>query len=174
MNLDTIGKVDQSTPALRSVGQLLLYWGQLETKLSWSIVTLAPDRAGPHIERDEIARTLSRLLKDFRKAHLAASDNDKSHMARIDDLSRRIDLHSQFRNMLCHGFEAIWLNGNPDEAVLCCWKQYHEMRSQGTWPKQEFVPVADVWAQIEIVDGFLGEVRDLTQALPLAKSAAHS
>ena len=165
MHLDSLGRVDQSTLVLRTVGQLLMYWGQVETSLSWSLVTVAPHMTGPHIEVNEIARTLDRLLGDFRKAHAWASGGDVGHMSAVDDLRRRISERSVTRNTICHGFTDIWLDSGPEDVALCCWSQYHQMRAKGQFPGQRFIKYHELKQEVDNVYAFRGEIRDLTQAL---------
>lgn len=144
--------------ALYAVGGLMLNWGRLETKITYSIVTMHPGVAGPHVNPDNAARTLEALLNKWLTVYCerTAAQKDAAKQLHADILATGKD-----RNTICHGFSGIVLN--PPTFHIGCWEQYHRVRMTGEFPAQRFFSNAEMSDLCDRIAKHEAELDRLTQ-----------
>jgi hypothetical protein len=153
---------DAASEAMRRVGNLLLLWGQLETRIAYGIHRLTPEAERNNIKPDSVARTLTAMLKDWVSVHKATGKGtDKTHMAQVNILRAKIKDAAEMRNTICHGLSSIVLGASPPSATLCCHVKYHHNRMVHGTMKQAFYDLPRLGDELARLESFIGRIRDL-------------
>jgi hypothetical protein len=159
--------------AMRRVGYLLLQWGQLETKIAYGIWLLTPESVREKMDPESIARTLTKMLKDWRAVHYhSPKGREKAHMALIDALRTEIEDAAELRNTMCHGMSAMVLSPTPPYARVACYEKYHHNRMVQGRMKQVFYDLPRLHEELVRMEDFISRIRDADHSAWAAKLEA--
>lgn len=159
MDKDLIHK-QQMREAMTLVGGYLLTWGQLETAFASGFHNIAPHRRGPHINPNDVSRTLTHLAKEWGKeVKKAAPTSNKL----VDGLVSEIIDAAGDRNTICHGWQGVFTHLDGTEFQIACWHKFHETRSTGKFPKQRFYEKSLLERMILETETFRKRVVGLTE-----------
>jgi hypothetical protein len=131
--VDIHGPFQAHENALYSVGALMLNWGRLEARITYSIVTMHPNVAGPHVNPDNAARTLEALMNKWFSVY---GECTAAKIREAEALRDAIIATGKDRNTIGHGFSGIVMA--PPTFHIVCWEQYHRHRMTGVFPPQRF------------------------------------
>jgi len=155
---DDKARFHRHNDALWHVGALLFNWGRLETQLTYSIVTMNPTVAGPHINPKNVARALEAILNKWLTVYCETTG---AQIPQAKALKQAIFDASRDRNNICHGFSGVVVS--PSDYTVGCWEAYHRNRMTGGFPPQRFYKRDDFTKMCGDLGHFWDEVARLTQ-----------
>ena len=158
----------QFREATTLVGGYLLAWGQLETAFASGFHNVAPHRRGPHINPDDVSRTLKHLTQEWAKEIKKLLPHSAQE---LDELVSEISAAAGDRNTICHGFQGVFTHFEG-EFQIACWHKFHEVRSTGAFPQQRIYERTLLTAMIAETVTYRKRVTGLTQLAQIARDKA--